>query len=134
MDVEMIFSFLIEDYGLNYSHQQFHNCYSGNWEVHTYSFYNEHGCFTIYSLPQRGELDFYYASKFDTNLEKLCDRMINVRSMEEEIWEKHVKVGIFHNPFFEWNIYKVLNALAEVIKVHVTKHGEFFGIRVNRNV
>lgn len=130
MDIEEKFKFLVEEYGCVYQYQEFHKCYGGDWIVYTYSFYNENGCFTIRSMPQRGELDFYYAHKFSTCLEKLCDKMINVCSVEEELWEKHTKIRGLKNPFFWWRIQNVLNVLAEVIKVHIKEHGEFFGIKV----
>lgn len=130
MCIEKYFDFLVKDYGLDYKYQEFHNCYNGNWNVYTYSYYNKSGCFTIHSLPQRGELDFYYAERFSTNLNELYEKMINISSIEKNIWEKYTKIGIFNNPFFWWSNRKVLETLAEVLKVHISKYGEFFDIKV----
>lgn len=128
MDIEKKFNFLISDYGLIYKYQEFLNCYNGGWTVYTYSFYNKSGCFTIYSLPSRGELAFYYSKEVCDNLKDLCCKEIDVTSIEADIWEKAQKIGIFNNPFFWWSENKVLNTLAEVLKQHIAKHHEFFGV------
>lgn len=130
MDVKKQFSFLIRDYGLNYKYQKFTDCYGGNCSVETHSFYNDTGCFTIHSVPVRGELDFYYATLFSTTRENLCEQMLDVHSIEPELWDKHTKIGFIKNPFFWWSSKSVLNALAEVLENHVAKHEEFFGIKV----
>ena len=59
MNVSRIFDFLVKEYKLEYAKKHFDNCYEGNWAVITYSYFNESGCFTIYTLPERGELDFF---------------------------------------------------------------------------
>lgn len=130
MNIEETFAFLIKNYGFTYKCQEFINCYGGHWTVITYSFYNESGCFTIHTLPQRGELDFYYAPQFSTKREELYEKMVDIRSIEPKIWDKHMKVGIFNRPFFWCRENKVLSALAEVLSVHIAEQGEFFGIRV----
>ena len=116
MRVEKLFNFLVEDYKLTYKHYVFENCYNLGYTVYTHSFFNRSGCFTIYSLPQRGELDFYYA------------KLLDICSIEKEIWDKHTKFGFIKNPFFWRNEEKVLTVLAEVLKAHINKHSEFFGI------
>ncbi|MBQ3215078.1 MAG: hypothetical protein IJB11_03060 [Oscillospiraceae bacterium] len=134
MEIKNLFAFLIEDFKLEYRHQEFDKCYGGNWTVNTHSFYNESGCFTIYSLVQHGgELDFYYAPVFSTNLEELCDKLVDISSIEKEVWKKHTKFGVFPRPFFWLNNRKVLEALSEVLSAHINKHGEFFGIKVEKN-
>ena len=130
MNVEKLFSFLVEDYGLNYRQQDYSNCYGGNWLVRTYSFYNDSGCFTIHTVPQRGELDFYYSHIFSTKREELCERLIDICSIEPQIWERHMNFGVIKNPFFWWSSNRVLNALAEVLRIHISAHKEFFGVRV----
>lgn len=131
MNIDQLFGFLIERYGLTYRYQEFKNSYGSLWLVKTYSFFNDSGCFTIYSLPQRGELDFYYAPQFSTVREELCEKMVDICSIEKEIWDKHTKIGIINKPFFWWNCDKILRTLAEVLKAHIAVHGEFFGIKVN---
>ena len=75
-------------------------------------------------------MDFLYSSKFSTERKELCEREIDVSSIEPQIWAKHERLGIFKNPFFWWNNNKVLSTLAEVLKVHLAKDNEFFGIQV----
>ena len=129
MNIEKLFDFLKKDYNLSYRYQEFINCYGGNWTVQTHSFYNESGCFTIYFEIQRG-MYFYYASHFSTERKELCEREIDVSSIEPQIWKKKGRIFIFNNPFFWWSDNKVLRTLAEVLKIHLAKHNEFFGIQV----
>ena len=133
MDIKTKFDFLISDYGLTYRHQRFNNCYGGHWKVETYSFYNDSGCFTIYFEIQRG-IDFWYASEFCSDYEKLCEKEIDISIMEPQIWNKYEKIWIFKRPFFWWNNSKVLSVLAEVLKIHLSKNQEFFGVRIDKTV
>ena len=102
MNIEEMFDFLKKDYNLSYRYQEFINCYGGNWTVQAHSFYNDSGCFTIHIEIQRG-MDFWYSSKFSTERKELCEREIDVSSIEPQIWAKHERLGIFKNPFFWWN-------------------------------
>ena len=129
MNIEELFAFLNKDYNLCYKYQEFTNCYGGSWTVQTHSFYNDSGCFSIYIEIQRG-MYFWYASQFSTEREGLCEREVDVSSIEPQIWDKHERVWFLKNPFFWWNDNKVLNTLAEALKVHLTKNNEFFGIKV----
>ena len=129
MNIEELFCFLKKDYNLSYKYQEFNNCYGGNWTVQTHSFYNESGCFTIYCEIQRG-LGFWYASRFSTERTELCEREIDVSSIEPQIWDKNERIWIFKNPFFWWNANKVLSTLAQVLKAHLAKYNDFFGIQV----
>lgn len=133
MDIEKQFDFLVKDYNLKYVYQEFKNCYGGNWCVYTHSFYNDSGCFTIHNLPQRGELDFYYAKKFSKVRKDLYEQLIGITSIEKEIWDKNSKFLFFRNPFFWWSSSRVLKTLAEVIKKQIEDNGEFFGIKVIKN-
>lgn len=129
MNIEELFDFLKKDYNLCYRYQEFVRCYGGNWTVQTHSFYNDSGCFTIYIEIQRG-MDFWYAPRFSTERKELCEREIDVSSIEPQIWDKYERFFIFKNPFFWWNDNKVLRTLAEALKVHLAKDNEFFGIQV----
>ena len=129
MNIEELFDFLKKDYNLSYRYQEFINCYGGGWTVQTHSFYNDSGCFTIYIEIQRGMV-FWYASRFSTEREELCEKAIDVSSIEPEIWDKHERICIFKDPFFWWKDNKVLRTLAEALKVHLAKDNEFFGIQV----
>lgn len=130
MDIAKSFDFLVEQYGLTYTYQHFENCFNGAGSVYTYSYYNESGCFTIHHLPVRGELDFFYAKNFSNNRLDLCEEMLDITSVEKEIWNKRSKFLGITKPFFWLSDKKVLSALAEVIKSQIEKHGEFFGIKV----
>lgn len=135
-DIEKAFEFLVKDCGLKYKYQAFYDAFHDGrgWNIFTYSYYNESGCFTIHTMPQRGELDFYYSEKISTNFENLYEKSINVATIEKEIWEKHSKIWIFNRPFFWWSTRRVVQALAEVLKVHIAKHGEFCGIKIDDNM
>ena len=95
MNVSRIFEFLVKEYKLEYVKKHFDNCYEGNWAVITYSYFNESGCFTIYTLPERGELDFFYAHKFSDNLNELCQSRVNIQSVGTQIWQKAKKKIFF---------------------------------------
>ena len=92
--------------------------------------YNDSGCFTIHCLPQRGEVDFYFADKFSTDRKELCSKALNVYEVEKEIWEKKTKIWFFKNPFYYWNQDKIIKTLIEVINVSIKKNNEFFGIKI----
>lgn len=130
MNVEELFGFLKEDYGLSYKHQEFTNCYNGNWIVQTYSFFNDSGCFTILFLPQRNEIEFFCSKEFSRKYEKLSENSVDICTIEPDIWDKHTKVFGIRRPFFWWSKHKVLQAFAEALKVHLIKEKSFFGIIV----
>lgn len=130
MNIRDQFSFLMDDYGFQYAEQKFHNCCGGNWTVITYSFYNGNGCFTIHTLPQRGEVGFYCCDKFSSDRESLCARSVDIRTIEEEVWDKHSRLWLFRNPVFWYSQRKVIAALAEVIRTHLSKHDDLFGIKL----
>lgn len=125
MDIEKQFEFLVSDYGLKYSFQKFENSPYGNWYVNMYSFYNDSGCFSIHYIPQRGELDFYYAKEFNTNREKMCEIKLDEQSIGQKIWLKAKKKFLFG---YRHNLY--LKTLADAIKAEVQATGQFFGIEV----
>ena len=129
MNIENLFDFLMKDYNLSYRYQEFNNCYGSSWIVQTHSFYNDSGCFTIHIEIQRG-MDFWYASRFSTERKELCEKEIDVSSIEPQIWDKNERIFVIKNPFFWWNDKKVLNTLAEALKVHLAKYNQFFGIQV----
>ena len=129
--IENSFGFLVKEYNLKSCYQVFDHCFDGNRRVYTYSFYNDGGCFTIHNLPQRGELDFYYAKHFSHDRKALCEKVIDVSVVEKSIWQKNSKVLGFKNPFFWRSGKRVLCTLAEVIRRQIESRGEFFGIKVN---
>ena len=128
MNIRHRFAFLVDEYGFQYAEQRFDKCFDGNWTVTTYSFYNENGCFTIHTLPQRGEVVFYCCDKFSSEREALCARSVDIRTIEEDVWDRRSRIWIFRNPFFWYSQRSVLAALAEVVRTHLSKHNELFGI------
>ena len=131
MSVKEELSSLAQKYGLKYQCQDFENCYGGDWWVCTHSLYNESGCFTIHCLPQRAEVEFYFAERFSRNRSQLCDQEINVYEFEKEIWEKDRKIGSFKIPFYYWNRDRIIKALIKVITALIEKNNEFFGVKIS---
>lgn len=122
MDIEKQFEFL-KKYGFKFKEQIFKNAYNSYFTVHTYSFYNKDGCFTIYNLPQRGEWDYYYSKKFSTVMENLLDYRLDIYKQKSEIWSKARKTWFY-------TIRKELNLLADAIKHQIEDNNEFYGIKV----
>ena len=126
-----VLMFLVDEYGLQFSKQSFEwEKSSRDWICKTYSFYNESGCFTI-CYDFKGDMLIYYASEFSCDRRILCEKLVNIWSVEPEIWKKHKKVfGLFADPFFEEKTAKVLRALAEVIRKQIEETNEFFGVKI----
>ena len=93
MDFKKEFTDLAKKYNLNYKYQEFKNCFGGNWLVCTHSLYNDSGCFTIHCLPQRGEVDFYFADKFSTDRKELCSKAVNVMKLKNLFGKRKQKYG-----------------------------------------
>ena len=130
MDLKKEFTDLAKKYNLNYKYQEFKNCFGGNWLVCTHSLYNDSGCFTIHCLPQRGEVDFYFADKFSTDRKELCSKAVNVYEVEKSIWKKKTKIWFFKNPFYYCSQDKIIKTLIEVINTSIEENNEFFGIKI----
>ena len=130
MDIYDIFSFLVNDYKLNYMLQEFN--LGGGFVAQEHSFYNETGCFTIHSLPVCDELAFYYAKKCYASLNSLQERGLDVYAIETDIWDRYSKwFKIIPNPFFWFNKDKVLRVVAKVVKEQILKNKSFFGVKVD---
>lgn len=132
MNIEKTFHFLVKDYDLKYEFQEFN--IGGGWIISAHSFYNSTGCFTIHSMESRGELDFYYAKQFSTDMDILYEKGINIYSAEKELWDKYGKFIFFKNYFFWLNNEKILKVATEVVKIQIAKYGEFFGVRVDKGL
>lgn len=122
--------FLVVKHGLHYAFQQMD--YGGGFVSSEHSYFNDNGCFTICSLEQRGELDFYYAKSFTNNRKILHDKLVDVYSVEKSIWDKYGKIGIIPNVFFWCNHKKIIEVLAEVISHQICSTGTFFGVEINK--
>lgn len=123
-------NFLCEDFGLHYTFQRFEKHPFGNWCVDMYSFHNQNGCFSVYNLTQRDDIEFYYSSTFSNDIAKLMEKKIPIESVEKDIWDKHKKTGLFKLPFFWGSNKQIFRALADVIKAQIAKTGQFFGLKV----
>ena len=132
MNLKKEFEELAKKNNLTYQYQEFNNCFGGSWFVYTHSLYNDSGCFTIHCLPQRAEVDCYFANNFSTDRKELCGKAINVFKVEEEIWNKNEKIWIFRNPFYYWKPERMIKTLIEVINVSIEKNNEFFGIKIKQ--
>ena len=83
MDFDAELRKLAEKHNLHYQFQKFENCFNGNWLVYTYSLYNESGCFTISYMPQRFEVDCYYAERFSTDRQELCNKAVDISDLNK---------------------------------------------------
>lgn len=131
MNIKEKFSELAKKYNLTYQYQEFENCFGGHWFVCTHSLYNYSGCFTIHCLPQRDEVDCYYAETFSEDRRELCGKPINIFEIEKEMWRKNERIWFFKNPFFYWNTERVIKTIIEVITKSIEKNNEFFGIKID---
>jgi hypothetical protein len=124
MNIEKQFNFL-KEYGFEFKEQIFKNVYNSYFTVHTYSFYNEDGCFTIYHLPQRGEWDFFYSKKFSAVMDDLLTSRL-------DIYEKESDMRMQNRDRKTWlcMMKKELSFLVDDIKHQIKEKNEFFGIKI----
>lgn len=117
--------FLQSEYGMNYCFQSFKKTADGLFwgPCDAYSYYNEFGCFTIYHIVQRGELDFYFAQEFSANQFELLQREINLESGCKDIWSNMPRKFFGQRKIF-------FETLAKAIRAQIQKKGSFYGIRV----
>ena len=124
------FAFLVEEYDMKYAYQT--RDLGGGWVYSYHTFYNETGCFTVRVLPVRGELDFYYSSKFSHNPEDLQERWIDIFSIKSAVWSKYKKIGFLPIPFPLIRQKRLLRATAEVIKDQLERENMFMEIIVKK--
>ena len=124
------FAFLVDEYNMKYAYQT--EELGGGWVYSHHSFYNETGCFTVSTLPNRGELDFYHASKFSPNPKELQKQWVDVFSIKSAVWSKYKKIGFFPIPFPLIRKKRLLEATAEVIKDQIERENTFLDIVVER--
>ena len=132
MDFDAELRKLAEKHNLHYQFQKFENCFNGNWLVYTYSLYNESGCFTISYMPQRFEVDCYYAERFSTDRQELCNKAVDIFETEKDIWNRRETFWIFKNPFYYWSTKNIIKTLIEVINVSIEKNNGIYGIEIER--
>lgn len=126
--IDRYFSFLTEEYDLQYKYREFNNCFGGYWYVEAYSFYNESGCFTLHYLPQRDELDIYHSKSCVNDHQGLLGRHIGeIEAFGDEAWTEEKNK---HKGSDGYVLYS--QTLAELIKKKLDAEGEIFGVKVNK--
>lgn len=133
--VRAALDFLVEEYAFKYVYQLFENCPFGNWCTETYSYYNDNGCFTITNICVRGDVGYVHLKNIEllktfmySDASERVKYLININSIEEEIWKKHEKASLFKR--FFWGDKKYLSIVAEIIRSQIKKNGAFFGIKI----
>lgn len=110
--------FLVKEYNMQFKFQTFGNFGPFYGPFDYYSFYNEHGCYTIENAVQRGEWGMYKSKEVYDNPNSLTVYGIDER--------KYLKKGYFTSG--GW-----LKAVAQTIKEQIQKEGAIWGITVTKN-
>lgn len=111
-----ILGFLNEEYGMKFHFQSFDVYMGFRGPINTYSFYNDHGCFTLHHVVQRGEWGWYVSSKIHTNL---CELL--TKEIRQSDYIQHSTISYKNH----------LKMLAAIIRKQVESSQQFFGIIVN---
>lgn len=125
MKITTELDFLVNKYGMKYKFQRFEKASNGEFygPCDAFSYYNEFGCFTIYNIVQRGELDFYCSDKISFNQSKLMQKSIDLEYRCKEIWD--------NMPNKRFGMRKVFfQTLAKAIDYQIQNHGAFYGIKI----
>ena len=106
--------FLTEEYGFCFRFQSFddYNGFCG--PIDTYSFYNQHGCFTLHHVVQKGEWRWFRSREFSTNQYNLLEKELN----------PNLYISNHH-----WLYRTVLKQMAASIKRQTLTTGTVFGIK-----
>ncbi len=130
MNYEEKLALFAKNNNLSFLKQEFNNAFNGGWFINTYSIYNSSGCFTIYHLLQRNEIDFFTSNKISNDIKELTKSGINVFNYHPEIWKsKTKKYSIFKFLFYD-NIEKVVSTLVEVMELESKEKNSVFGIKL----
>lgn len=112
-------NFLIDDYGMKFAVQSFHQCDGFPGPIYVYSFYNENGCFSFHQIVQRDEWGWYISKKFSNKQNEL---------MEQEIVQKQ-----YLNKSY-YSLKRVMFDLSEKIKAEIANKESVFGIQLKNKV
>ena len=107
--------FLVTEYNMQFTAQEFSEYLEFHFICYTYSFYNKNGCFTIHHIPQRGDTLWYVSKSFSEDHYEL---------LEKRIWQRLYVQGS------SWLFSTGIKKLAASIRSQITKSGAFFEIRV----
>lgn len=122
MTIEKSLAFLVEEHNFQYKSNAFRELKGFQGPFYTYSFYNEHGCFTVLYTFQRNEIEYYVSKTYSKDKEVLLSKNIS-QQVFDELKQKRKK----HS-----NLLKSNNTLiAEIVKEQIKANGEFWGIKVD---
>ena len=107
--------FLLTEHNMQFKAQEFDEYLDFPFLCHTYSFYNENGCFTIHNVPQRDDTGWYVSK--------------NISEDHYELLEKEI-IQIYYVQSTCWLWRTQVKKLAASIRHQITTSGEFFGIKV----
>ena len=107
--------FLKEDHGFSFGFQSFGDYYGFCGPIDAYSFYNQHGCFTLHNIVQKGEWTWYLSKGYSTNQYGLLEQKIDP--------SLYIATKC-------WLYSTVLKRLSISIKNQIKDSGKFFDIPV----
>ena len=108
-------NFLHEEFGFNFKFQSFEDYKGFSGPVDTYSFYNQHGCFTLHNIVQCNEWRWFISQKFSNDQYDLLQQEINP--------SMYISTDC-------WLYSTILKRLAASAKVQIRTTGCLFGIKV----
>ena len=111
-----LLEFLIKEYQMKYIFQSFDEYMGFHGPINTYSFYNEHGCFTVLQVVQRGEWGWYTSKKVHENLHDLLETEIRQSDFTQQS---------------TFSYKRNLKILGTVIRKQVETAQHFFGIAID---
>lgn len=123
MNIKKNLIFLEKQYGFSFSFQTFKTDISGNFygPMNAYSYYNAHGCFTVYHAVQRGEWYYYSSEAYSDNQETLLSNDIS------ELVFAAIKTKSKSLKYF---FKSEIAIVAEIIMNQISEKSEFFEIMV----
>lgn len=83
--------------------------------TYVYSYYNQHGCFTLLQIAQRNEWECYWSKSFTEDI----DSLLSVRIRQKDFCNK----SVFTTRGF-------LRVVAQYIQKNILHEGCFWGIKV----
>lgn len=83
MTIEKSLAFLVEEHNFQYKSNTFRELKGFQGPFYTYSFYNEHGCFTVLYTFQRNEIEYYVSKTYSKDKEVLLSKNISQQVFDE---------------------------------------------------
>ena len=80
---------------MSFKYQEFNNYQNTYATAFVCSYYNDHGCFSIISIPVIGDIAFYLSPTISDKIEMLTAKQIDIRSISPHIWIKAEKKLLF---------------------------------------